>query len=726
MRIRLLGVSDSDRAVVTAAAARLGHEVDAGGAPDLDHVYVVARPAVEGSAEGMRICVPTATFVWLVPDDGSAVEAAWAEEPDMVWTTPLTEGATVARLLAVERLRGGGRPEQRWAARVVDAVRDGVVVHRAGVLLFANAEMARMLRIPLLDLVGRPLLDFVPREDRAVAATYYSQPAGQRRELWVQRADGTRFLAELVSSEIPASGGPARLLLLRDLTDYKAAEQALRASHQRFQLVARVTKDIVYDWDCVSARIEWNDALREHWGYGPGAMPVDIHWWEGQIHPDDRERVLTSLEQTLAGGGEGWECEYRFRHADGSWRDVLDRGLVVRDAEGRPSRMIGVMSDLTERNRLHQQLYLAERMALVGTMAASVAHEINNPLTWTFGKIELAQEQLASLPASARLAAAQDSLHLAAEGAARIRGIVRDLRLFSRAPEDTLLPTDVRRVLESALTIAGPQIRERARVVRELEPVPPVLANEARLGQVFLNLLVNAAQAVPAGAPERHAITIATGVAHGRVVVDVRDTGVGIPPEVQGRIFEPFYTTKAPGEGTGLGLAIVREIVRQLGGDITLQSEVGRGTTFRVTLAAAPVEGPGESAPAPDAGPPRGRVLVIDDESMIVSFLKRAIELDHEVVGYTDPVAALAALRQGDDYDVILCDVMMPELTGTELWRVLQAERPALAARLVFITGGVYTPGLRGELDQAGLPVLEKPFEVRALLQLLRARVDAG
>jgi signal transduction histidine kinase len=261
-----------------------------------------------------------------------------------------------------------------------------------------------------------------------------------------------------------------------------------------------------------------------------------------------------------------------------------------------------------EQRRMREQLMINERLAAVGTLAAGIAHEINNPLSAILGNIAVLADDIArvleplgradELPGSALDLARRIREPLAdtQEAAERVRLIARDLRVFSRSDEDSRAPVDVRTVLDSAARMAAYEIRSRARLSRRYSDVPAVDANEARLGQVFLNLLVNAGQAIPEGNPDDNTITISAGVANENVFVEVADTGTGIPPDVLPRIFDLFYTTKPAGVGTGLGLPICHRIVTGLQGEITVDSVVGRGTTFRVSL---PRAGAGARAQLP-------------------------------------------------------------------------------------------------------------------------------
>ncbi len=280
---------------------------------------------------------------------------------------------------------------------------------------------------------------------------------------------------------------------------------------------------------------------------------------------------------------------------------------IVPVLEPHPSRPIPkghyfFIRDLTDRKRMENQLIFAGRMAAVGTLAAGVAHEINNPLAYIVANIDFARHQITTVASRlSRSAAGGGPAHVldetgealteARQGAERVRNIVRDLRVFARGDEEQSGPVAIRRVLDSSINIAWNEIRHRARLVKDYGDTPMVEGNESRLGQVFLNLLLNAAHAIPEGETERNEIRVSTRTdAAGRAVVEVRDSGMGIPTEIRERIFDPFFTTKPAGEGTGLGLWICSGILAALGGEVRVDSEIGRGSTFRVTLPPAVME----------------------------------------------------------------------------------------------------------------------------------------
>jgi CheY-like chemotaxis protein/anti-sigma regulatory factor (Ser/Thr protein kinase) len=273
--------------------------------------------------------------------------------------------------------------------------------------------------------------------------------------------------------------------------------------------------------------------------------------------------------------------------------------------------------------------------------------------------------------------------------------------------------------------MAWNEIRHRAQLVKQFDAMPAVDGNESRLGQVFLNLVVNAAQAIPEGHADRHRITIVTRTdERGRAVIEVRDTGPGIPANVLDKLFTPFFTTKPAGVGTGLGLAICQRIVTGMSGEISVESTVGKGTVFRVVLPAARAE-PIAAAPVRITQPAtrRGRVLLVDDDEMIGSAIRRALSSEHEVTTVVKAQDALDRIGSGERYDVILCDLMMPLMTGMEFYQRLALELPDQADRVVFLTGGAFTATARTFLDEVPNIRLEKPFQVQNLRALVNDRV---
>jgi CheY-like chemotaxis protein len=377
----------------------------------------------------------------------------------------------------------------------------------------------------------------------------------------------------------------------------------------------------------------------------------------------------------------------------------------------------------------------------VGTLAAGVAHEINNPLSFVVANLAFVGEELAVvLDERGTLSDEQaeiiegvlEALDEARGGLDRVRSIVSDLRTFARGDGGGQIGyVDIEAPLESAIRMIGGQVREVAQLVRRYRKVPRVEADPTRLEQIFLALLVNAMQAIEEGKPEENEILVSTRTdEHGKVVVEIADSGVGMSRELMARIFDPFFTTKPLGIGTGLGLSICHGLVRSIGGEIFVDSRVGFGSTFRVTLpssSAGAASAPTSSsrlASVPPA-PLQGRVLIVDDEASVLSALHRALSGRHEVVVLQSGRSALDLLSRDADFDVVLTDVSLPDLSGVELRTALATRAPALAERVVFMTGDALDPAVRAALRALPNHALEKPIELGALRTLVQERVEA-
>ena len=389
-----------------------------------------------------------------------------------------------------------------------------------------------------------------------------------------------------------------------------------------------------------------------------------------------------------------------------------------------------------EQAKMRERLVISERMASAGTLAAGIAHEINNPLAIVTGNLELTTEGIDRIVAQAQelatdghpmaaalranLAELTGPIRDAREAAARIRDIVRDVKLFSRPDDEKTGEVDIHRVMSSSLRMAWNEIRHRARVVKDYGEVPMVDANESRLGQVLLNLLVNAAQAIPEGHAARNEIRVTTRTAgDGSAIVEVADTGSGIPKVDLERIFDPFFTTKPVGVGTGIGLAICRRIVIELGGQIEVESAVGKGTVFRLLLPRAEKKSGVVQVAGMFTAAVRGRLLVVDDEEALGRALGRSLSAHHDVTVLTSGEEALQRVAKSEWFDVILMDVMMPQMSGMELYERMRALRPEQAERVVFVTGGAFSVAAREFLERVTNPRLEKPVDFAELLALV-------
>jgi signal transduction histidine kinase/ActR/RegA family two-component response regulator len=502
----------------------------------------------------------------------------------------------------------------------------------------------------------------------------------------------------------------------RDEQARAAMEEELRFGRDRLRL-ALAAAHSVWDWELRDGRIVVEAATDEGEATTEarqGSMEEVLAWF---VHPEDLPGVRSALLAHVAGDVPLFEAEFRSAPGDAQrWLHARGRASE-RDGAGHATRVAGVFLDVTARRTLQAQLERSERLASLGTLAAGVAHELNNPLASILANLEYAQREYAkTFPPDLAQVVAETR-----DAAVRVRDVIRGLRAFSRPGSTRRVPSDVRAELDAAIRLARNELRHRARLEVEIGPLPLVVAGEHELGQVFLNLLVNAAQAIPEGrADENRVIVRARTDEAGWAYVEIRDTGAGMAPEVLQRIFEPFYTTKAKGTGTGLGLAIAHGIVGAAGGMLEVESQPGQGTVFRVMLPPAPLE-PDEEPKAVAAAQAvvRRRVLVVDDDPLAASAAARALARDHEVVVDQSASDALARIDGGQRFDVILCDLMMPQMSGMDLHALLSEQHPEVARRMVFVTGGAFTEKGAEFFRNVPNTVLEKPYNLDQLCAAL-------
>jgi signal transduction histidine kinase/ActR/RegA family two-component response regulator len=382
-----------------------------------------------------------------------------------------------------------------------------------------------------------------------------------------------------------------------------------------------------------------------------------------------------------------------------------------------------LMREAIAKATMEKELELAEasRLAAIGRLAAGVAHEVNNPLTYAKVNLQLLARELAADEEMLELV--QEALH----GVGRIGNVVRQLSEFAQTEQGDL-PGRVRVAVDSAAKMAMVQLKDRARLKVHVPELPQVVMDESKLAQVVLNLLVNSAQAIPTGSLDENWVQVDAQRTGDFVEITVKDTGSGIPEDALPHIFDSFFTTKEVGHGYGLGLSISRSLVQNAGGQIEAENWSGGGALFTVRLPVhVPAEEPARTrkpTPVPalrevvQVGGERKRLLLIDDDHEVLRSLGRMLDSVFEVTAASSGKQALGLLQaDGVAYDVVLCDVMMPDGSGLEVVEALEG-RPALLSRLVLMTGG--TPGVEKEaLARAPtVPVLNKPFDLDDLLRV--------
>ncbi len=447
------------------------------------------------------------------------------------------------------------------------------------------------------------------------------------------------------------------------------------------------------------------------------------------IVPEDQDTFYLH-RQALTGVGASHSCELRLVRADETRRSVRIDSTRVGDSAGEQSMLRLGLTDVTDARALQVALAQAETMASIGEIAAGVAHEINNPLSYVLANlhdvINALERSETSEPVGGgtTLELAKSALH----GVERIHEVARGLGDLAGAGRAEPSSVDLAVVLERAIQLVANETRHRATVVKELGDTPKIWGSAGELTQVFLNLLLNAAQAIQEGAFSKNRIMLRTWSHEAQVYCEVSDTGSGISAEDLEKIFDPLFTTGSVLRRSGLGLGISRRIVRDLGGDIKVTSVLGEGSRFLVCLPKAAAETqPVRRAPsAAPAACERGRVLVVDDEEGLRRIFERVLRVTHDVVAVGSGREAQELLARDPSFDLVLCDLMMPDVSGADLHAWLQVAQPRLAANVVFMTGGVFTERTTEYLSRVPNHVIQKPFAREALLELVNSLVAAA
>jgi len=528
----------------------------------------------------------------------------------------------------------------------------------------------------------------------------------------------------------PSAQGLA--IYFHNITAQREAREQARVSDERFRLVARATSDAIWDWDLATGRIWWSEGLQTLFGYPADGIPTTIEGWEARIHADDAARVAEGIHRAIDGGRESWSDEYRFLRHDGALAHVVDRGYIIRDAGGRATRMIGGITDVTERRLLEAQFLRAQRLESIGTLAGGIAHDLNNVLSPLMMAVSILKIEETPPDRASLLETIETSGRRGSE-------MVRQVLAFARGIEGQRLPVNVRHVFKDVEKMLRETLPKN---IEQAFSAPPdlwwVTADATQLHQVLMNLCVNARDAMPDGGELRvdaqnlvlddvYSATMAALKPGPHVLVTVADTGTGMSRETQARVFEPFFTTKDVGKGTGLGLSTVLTIIKSHGGVVDLYSEPGMGTTFKVYLPAETLETdtPADAVPA---ALPEGRgelVLVVDDEDKIRALARKTLERHgYTVMEARHGAEAVALYAQYRHIAVVLTDIAMPVMDGHAAAIALRSLDP----RVLIIASSGHSAG-DTHARNAGAPVdpfIAKPYTAEGLLRAIHAVLYAG
>jgi two-component system, cell cycle sensor histidine kinase and response regulator CckA len=548
-------------------------------------------------------------------------------------------------------------------------------------------------------------------------------------EVHRRRRDGTGIEMSIYAAPLRREDGSisGALATVADITERKRAEEALRRSEASLAHAQRIARLGNWDLDLVRNELRWSEQIYPIFGFVPGQVDdLSTAFWSS-VHPADREAVREAVRATRQ-HARPYDVEHRIVRPDGSERIVREQAEVLLNEAGSPVWMIGTVQDVTERRHLEEQLRQSQKMEAVGRLAGGVAHDFNNMLAVINGYSDLL---LSTTAPSADSRVHLEQIRLAGERAARL---TRQLLAFSR--KQILAP----RVLNLGEVVAGMDQLLRRLIGEDIlvttscqAGLGQVKADPGQVEQVVMNLAVNARDAMPHGGHlpietrnvrfGEHDPSLPAGVDPGRyVLLAVRDTGLGMDPETLSHIFEPFFTTKGVGEGTGLGLATVHGIVQQSGGHVLVESQAGKGTTFRIYLPRcdeAAEEAATEEAPA---APHRGSetVLLVEDEPLVRKLVQDVLRMSgYEVLVAASSQHALELCAQHSaPIDLLLTDVVMPHHDGPDLAGRIRALRPE--TRVLFMSGYMDDLVVRHGGLPAGSAFIEKPFKPSMLAQKIR------
>lgn len=608
---------------------------------------------------------------------------------------------------------------------LLSASLDGVILTDIqGSIIEFNQAAEQMFGRQRAHVIGRPVGSVVvppnlrPYHERAMARRLRN-PADthnrQRFETDGMRADGSVFPVELTVTEIILPGGERLLVAyLRDIT----ARMQLRLSEERYRLAIRGANDGIFEWDVEHGTAFYSERLEEIVGRKARDLPT-IDAWHANVHPDDLDVLKEETRKLLRGDIDRIMMEYRIRRSDGTERWVQVTAATVRNMQGRVLRVGGSIGDISERKqadveiqRQREALYQSEKLSALGSLLAGVAHELNNPLSIVVGQAQMLKDSASDTPFGERAS----KIEVAAVRCARI---ARTFLAMARQRKPVRRPVQLERIVEDVLGLLEYNLRSAGIAVerRFASALPAIHADPDQINQVLSNLIVNAQQAL-ANQPEPRRIAVALSAVSGEwIEARVSDNGPGIPAHLRRRVFEPFFTTKSaghgPGTGTGIGLAVSHGIATAHGGTLETEEAPDGGACFVLRLPRGTADMPPAAADLKTAMPQLAvglTALVVDDEDGVADLLAEILAgSGFEVTVAEDGQTALNRLRS-ENFSVILTDLRMPGLDGPSLFARLRAERPALAQRIVFVTGDTLSPDVADFLRDSGQPCLEKPF----------------
>jgi PAS domain S-box-containing protein len=613
------------------------------------------------------------------------------------------------------------RSEKRHRS-IVEQAKDIIfTLDLEGTITSLNPAFERVLGWSVEEWLGRSYLDLVWPDERHRAQELFTHADRglPPTHVDIQARDGSRVAVECSLVHQMVDGEAAGFLGFgRDVTDRRRAEQLLRESEERFQLLARATNNGVWDIDFVTGEVWRGDGFDTLFGYEQGQIAPTLEAWCELLHPQDEQRVRESIRTALETGQLSWSEEYRLRRGDGSYANVLDCGYIVRDAQKQPLRMVGAAMDLTERKQLDDQLAQAKRVSSLGRIAASIAHEFNNVLMGIQPNLEVVRRRGAS--------DLHEPIDHILQAVRRGKRITDEILRYTRPAEPAVQCVDLASFFSTwegeTRSILGPNVTVSIDVAADVH----IAADPHQIAQVITNLALNARDAMNGRAGE---LRIAADVAKSfgtfdfgvvrtpdqYVHIQVSDDGIGMTRDQLGHVFEPLFTTK-PG-GTGLGLAVSYQIVSRHSGKMFAQSEPGRGTTFHILLPAASPLVRIDHAASDVVVPPVRRILIVEDESYVAAGIRTLLELEGIQVAVVSTGAAAVPAIERNRPDAVVLDIGLPDVSGVDVYKRVAARWPDLP--VLFSSGHADPAHLDEYLRKPNVGMLVKPYDFEVMMQTL-------
>jgi PAS domain S-box-containing protein len=641
------------------------------------------------------------------------------------WLMPVVEDGEVTSVSGWARDVTAQHESEVRFNELFESLREGIFFTTPeGRVLDANPALLRMLGYEnKKEFMGVNLRDAYhdPAQREHLVRDLEKHGSMQDRDLILVRKDGTKI--HCLASGFAIRDASGRFVQLQgtvvDITERLEIEQRLRREQEFVRRLVASFPDLIAVLDREARFTYASQRVQDALGYAPETLIGEMIGT--RAHPEDQARLQELFHDIVSGQSPNAQFEYRTSHADGTWRTLRASAAPLFDEEGKISGVVASARDVTEVKQSERELVQKDKFTAMGQMMAGAAHELNNPLTAILGVSELIRER-ATDDASRRHA------ELILNQARRAAGIVQNLLDFARPPAQGRLKLRLDEIVQEALRSHQASLTQKnIKVEFEAAPDLPLVSGDKKLlTQIYLNIITNAEQAI-SSARDHGVLRISVARLEDRVCVTLADDGPGIPSEMIGKIFDPFFSTKRPGGGSGLGLTICHAVTKEHGGSIEVQSAAGSGATFRVFFPVAADELPKKSAAAPVARQSTAKVealqghslLIVDDEESIREIVEEGLSGRGMIVDTAGSSEEALSRLASSSYDIVLCDMNLPGLPGGELFERLRAQAGKSMPQFVFMTGDLLEPSAMKQFGDKGAHVMLKPFHVSALSKLL-------